>query len=119
MRSWARAHSLSLAVGAVLLLWLTLYIRSDPDTHWGAFFGNSTADWLGSFVTVVATKFWYEKGSVESRFPPSWRGVVPEWVRDHSLTIVVGVTWIGWIYWYASTDPNGKTGQVVGNVVSE
>lgn len=119
MKHWLRRHSLSLAVGADLLLWLTLYVRSDPSTHWGAFFGNSIADWLGSFITVVATKFWYEKGSVESHVPPKWRGVLPEWLRDHSLTLVIGVTWVGWIYWYVSTDPNGKTGQVVGNIVSE
>ena len=29
------------------------------------------------------------------------------------------VTWTGWICWYAHIDANGKTGQVVGNVVSE
>ena len=118
-RSWAGTHSLSLTIGGFLLLWLVLYLRSDPSTHWGAFFGNSIADWLGSFVTVVATKFWFERGSVESRLPPRLRGYAPDWLRDHSLTLVILVTWIGWIWWYAAIDPNGKTGQVIGNVVSE
>jgi hypothetical protein len=118
-RSFLRSHSLSVVIGGFLLVWLVLYLRSDPSTHWGAFFGNSIADWLGSFVTVVATKFWYERGSVESRLPPKLRGITPDWLRDHSLTLVILVTWIGWIWWYAAIDPNGKTGQVVGNVVSE
>lgn len=29
------------------------------------------------------------------------------------------LTWIGWIWWYVRIDPNGKAGQVVGNIVSE
>jgi hypothetical protein len=27
--------------------------------------------------------------------------------------------WIGWIGWCVGIDPNGKAGQVVGNIVSE
>ncbi len=118
-RSGIRSHSLSLVIAGVLVAWLVLYKRSDPQTHIGAFFGNSIADWLGSLVAVVATKFWYEKGSVESRLPRHLRGIGPEWVREHSLTIVLMVTWVGWIVWYADLDANGKTGQVVGNIVSE
>jgi len=118
-RSGIRNHSLSLVIGAVLIVWLVLYVRSDPATHMGSFFGNSIADWLGSLVTVVATKFWYEKGSVESRLPRPLRGIGPDWVREHSLTIALVITWIGWIAWYAGMDANGKAGQVVGNIVSE
>ena len=88
-RSWIRSHSLSLVIGGLLALWLLLYLRADPSTHLGAFYGNSIADWLGSFVAVVATKFWYEKGSIESRLPPRWRGRGPYWLREHSLTIVL------------------------------
>jgi hypothetical protein len=118
-RSGIRNHTLSLVIGGVLIVWLVLYARADPETHIGAFYGNSIADWLGSLVAVVATKFWYEKGSVESRLPRRLRGVGPEWVREHSLTIVLVVTWLGWIAWYARMDAGGKTGQVVGNIVSE
>ncbi len=118
-RSAFRNHSLSLVIAGALVLWLILYLRADPNTHLGAFYGNSIADWLGSLVAVVATKFWYEKGSVESRLPRRLRGHGPEWLRNHSLTVVLVVTWAGWIYLYANLDANGKTGQVIGNVVSE
>jgi hypothetical protein len=117
--SFLHRHSLSLAVGTILALWCILYVKSDPSTHWGAYFGNAIADWTGSLVTVVATKFWFEKGSIESRLPPKLRGRAPDWLRDHSLTIMLLVTWAGWIWWYARLDANGKTGQVVGNIVSE
>jgi hypothetical protein len=117
--SWLRQHSLSIAIATILMLWCVLYVRSDPTTHWGAYFGNAIADWMGSLVTVVATKFWFEKGSIESRLPPRVRGRIPEWLQDHSLTIVLLITWAGWIVWFARIDANGKMGQVVGNIVSE
>lgn len=118
-RSWLHYHGLSIVVGAVLLLWTVLYLNSDPQTHLGAFYGNAIADWTGSFVTIVATKFWYERGSAESRRLP--KEIVPggRFIHDHSLTIVLLVTWVGWIWWYRDIDPNGKTGQVIGNIVSE
>ena len=31
-----------------MVLWLVLYARADPSSHWGAFYGNSIADWFGS-----------------------------------------------------------------------
>jgi hypothetical protein len=70
-------------------------------------------------VIVVATKFWFEKGSPESRVPSVLRGRGPKVLHEHSLTVVLVLTWIGWIWWYVRIDPNGKTGQVVGNIVSE
>lgn len=118
-RSVLRRHSLSLTLGVFVVFFLTAYSRADPATRWGAFFGNSIADWLGSLVIVVATKFWFETGSAESRVVPKFHGHIPVWLEDHSLTIVVLVTWVGWIWWFAHVDPNGKTGQVVGNIVSE
>ncbi len=118
-RSWIHQHSLSLVVGTVLILWLLLYWRADPATHLGAFYGNAIADWLGSFVTIVATKFWYERGSVESRRMPRSEVGAFRLLREHSLTVVLVLTWIGWIWWFVEIDPNGKTGQVVGNIVSE
>ena len=119
-RSFFREHSLSISSAAVLALWISLYRVSDPSTHIGSFFGNAIADWTGLLVMVLATKYLYEKGSAESRRPP--KDVVPsmlERVRDHSLTIFLLITGLGWIVLYASLDSEGKWGQVVGNVVSE
>ena len=118
-RSWLHEHSLSVLLGAMVLALLLAYWRADPTTHLGSFYGNAAADWLGSFVTVVATKFWFERGSPESRPPSMLPGTAPRFLREHSLTVVLGLTWIVWIWWYLRIDPNGKTGQVVGNVVSE
>ena len=66
---YASIRSASSSIG-ILLLWICLYIFSDPSTHLGSFFGNAIADWSGVVVTVLATKFLYEKGSKESRKPP-------------------------------------------------
>ena len=115
-----RRHSLSLtALGAVLLLVLA-YVRSNPETHLGSFFGNAIADWTGLLVTIVMTKYLYEKGSAESRQP---KGKVPsrilELLREHSLTLFLVVTGIAWIIAFRGMDPGSKWGQVVGNIVSE
>jgi len=67
--SFVRHHSLSLAASG-MLLWICLYTVSDDSTHLGSFFGNAIADWSGMLVTILATKFMYEKGSAESREPP-------------------------------------------------
>ena len=119
-RSFLRDHGLGLTVAAIMLLWLGLYISADPNTHLGAFYGNATADWLGSLMIVIATKYCYEIGSAESRPPhPKSRGVVLRMLIDHSLTILLVVTGAGWIALYLRTSPDGKSGQVIGNVVSE
>lgn len=55
-------HSLSIASSLILLTWLVLYLFSNPSTHAGSFFGNAIADWSGVVVTVLATKYLYEKG---------------------------------------------------------
>ena len=115
-----REHSLSLTVAGILIVWLVLYIRGDPSTHLGAFFGNAIADWLGVFVLVIATKYLYEIGSTESRQPhPRSRRAFARFLVDHSLTIGLLITGVMWAIFYARIDANGKTGQVVGNVVSE
>ena len=113
-------HSLGLAVAGILALWFVLFVRGDPSTHLGAFYGNAVADWLGTFVIVVATKYLYEIGSAESRPPhPKSRSGFTRFLVDHSLTIGLIGTGAIWCWWYAQLDPNGKAGQVVGNVVSE
>jgi hypothetical protein len=118
--SFIRKHSLSLASIAILIAWIASYSVSDPSTHLGSFFGNAIADWTGVVVTVLATKFMYEKGSAESRKPPiTWLGPVHEFLRDHSLSIFLLITGIAWVALYVAMDSEGKWGQVVGNIVSE
>ena len=113
-------HALSLATAAILLLWTVLYIYSDPSTHFGSFFGNAIADWSGVMVTVLATKYMYEEGSAESRKPPHEPvNRLLCFLDDHSLTIFLAVTGIGWIVLFRSMNANSKWGQVVGNIVSE
>lgn len=71
-------------------------------------------------VTVIATKYFYEIGSAESRQPRHrFRNRVIETVRDHSLTIFLALTGTGWTFLYLRMDSEGKWGQVVGNIVSE
>lgn len=119
-KSFFHRHSLSIVSSLILLCWLLLYVFSDPSTHWGSFFGNAVADWTGMVVTVLATKFMYEKGSAESRKPPH-QILAPIWgvLQEHSLTIFLIVTGAGWIALFAASDANSKWGQVVGNIVSE
>ena len=119
-KHFLRKHSLSLAALGVVLLLIALYTRSDPATHVGSFFGNAIADWTGVFVTIVMTKFLYEKGSAESRQPKGKEpSKVMELLREHSLTLVLVITGIGWVVAFAAMDPGSKWGQVVGNIVSE
>ncbi len=119
-KPFLRKHSLSLATLAVILVLIALYIRSDSATHIGSFFGNAIADWTGVFVTVLMTKHLYEKGSTQSKQP---KGILPsavmEFLREHSLTIFLVLTGIGWIVAFRGMDPGSKWGQVVGNIVSE
>ena len=92
----------------------------DPNTHLGAFFGNAIADWSGSVVIIVGTKFLYEVGSAESR--PVKKKEHPDWLNTlhrHSLLIFVIATGIGWASLFWRMNPQSKWGQVVGNIVSE
>lgn len=118
--SFLRKHSLSLTAFGVVVLWILLYSRSNPSTHLGSFFGNAIADWTGVFVTIVLTKYLYEKGSRESKQPSGQLASRSlEFLREHSLTLVLLITGLAWILAFRSMDPNGKWGQVVGNIVSE
>ncbi len=119
-KSFLHRHSLSIVSAIILLTWILLYIRSSPATHWGSFFGTAIADWTGLLVTVLATKFFYEVGSAESRRPPQhWSGALLRTLHRHSLTIFLVLTGIGWIWLFAKSDPTSKWGQVVSNIVSE
>jgi len=113
-------HSLSMATSSVLILWIWLYSVSSPSTHAGSFFGNAIADWSGVVVMVLATKYWYERGSAESRrLPRKLLSPGLERLRDHSLSIFLLITGIGWLMLYRSVDSESKWGQVVGNILSE
>jgi hypothetical protein len=115
-----RFHSLSIVTLAILLLWVVLYICSDPNTHAGSFYGNAIADWSGTVVVIIATKYLFERGSEESR-PLHGRVKNPilNFLRCHSLSVFLIVTGLIWLRLYLRMDPNSKWGQVVGNIVSE
>ena len=119
-RSFLYEHSLSITSIAIVITLIFLYIFSNPNTHLGSFFGNAIADWSGVVVTVLMTKYLYERGSSESR---QLKGTVAnptlEWLREHSLSIFLLITGSGWVALFVEMDSNGKWGQVVGNVVSE
>jgi len=92
----------------------------NPSTHLGSFFGNANADWTGVVVTIIATKYLYEIGSKARRHPTGPREAAsPKAVRNHSLTIFLLLTGIGWVVLYLKMDSEAKWGQVVGNIVSE
>jgi hypothetical protein len=118
--TFLQQHSLSLIVAGILVLWLALYVSADPHTHFGAFYGNAVADWTGTLVIVVLTKFCFEKGSKESRRPRvRGRSKILHVLQRHSLTIVLLVSGVAWAVAFARMDPDGKSGQVIGNIVSE
>jgi hypothetical protein len=111
---------LSIFSVALLLAWIVGYSSSSPDSRWGAFLGNSIADWSGSVVIILGTKFLYEVGSAESR--PLKGRKSNRWLEllnEHSLLIFLAVTGIGWVLLYLRLNPQDKWGQVVGNIVSE
>jgi hypothetical protein len=113
-------HSLSLVTAGVLTLWIVLYIFSDPNKHIGAFYGNAIADWSGSLVIIVATKYLLERGSEESRpVRGHLKRVLRNLVYEHSLSLFLVITGIGWLILYVKMDANSRWGQVVGNIVSE
>jgi len=116
---WKR-HSLSLVAGGVLALWFVLYLPADPKSHIGSFFGNAIADWVGVVITILATKWFFEKGSRESRQPRrKHSNRVLELLHEHSLTLFLIATGLGWIVLFSRVDPEAKWGTVVSNIVSE
>jgi membrane protease YdiL (CAAX protease family) len=113
-------HSLSLVAIGLLIVWIVGYRFLDPKTHLGAFFGNAIADWSGSVVIILGTKFLYEARSAESR--PVKKKERPLWLNTlhrHSLLIFIIVTGVGWTILFLRMNVGSKWGQVVGNIVSE
>jgi hypothetical protein len=113
-------HSLSLVAVSLLLIWIIGYRMLDPKTHLGSFFGNAIADWSGSVVIILGTKFLYETGSAESR-PVKAKERWPwlDFLHRHSLLLFLIVTGTGWAILFIHMDSESKWGQVVGNIVSE
>ncbi len=117
---WLKRHGLGIASLLLLGLWFVLYLPANPSTHAGGFFGNAIADWMGTVFAVFGTKYLYEIGSAESNQPkdhPNAR--FHRFLYDHSLTIFLLITGLGWLALYLHMDSNSKWGQVVGNIVSE
>jgi hypothetical protein len=115
-----RRHSLSIVAIALLLLWIVCYCYADPATHLGSFFGNAIADWSGSVIIILGTKYLLEYHSAESRrVKGRLANPVLDFLWRHSLLIFIIVTGLGWAVLFAKMDAQSKWGQVVGNIVSE
>jgi hypothetical protein len=118
--SFLYRHSLSMVAVGLLIVWIVGYRMLDPKTHLGAFFGNAVADWSGSVVIILGTKFLYEVGSPESRpVKGKERSAWLDFLHRHSLLIFIVITGIGWAFLYVSMNAESKWGQVVGNILSE
>src|SRR5262249_43637026 len=119
-RTFFQRHSLTIITSAILILWIILYSVSDEKRHIGSFFGNAIADWTGVVVMLLATKYLYERGSSESKKPRiKFIGPLREVLHEHSLTIFLLITGVGWVLLFAHSDSESKWGQVAGNIVSE
>jgi len=119
-RGFFHRHSLSIVAVGLLTLWIVLYCCSDPTTHLGSFFGNAIADWSGSVIIILGTKFLLEFQSAESR--PVFGHLnnrVLDFLWRHSLLLFIILTGIGWAVLFSRMDSQSKWGQVVGNIVSE
>ena len=113
-------HSLSIVSIALLILWIVLYSITDKDSHLGSFFGNAIADWSGSVVIILGTKFFLESGSAESRSVKGHlKNPLIDFLRCHSLLIFLFITGLCWGALYLNLKPNSRWGEVVGNIVSE
>ena len=119
-RSFVRRHSLSIVAISLLVAWIVLYHFSDPQTHLGSFFGNAIADWSGSVVIIVGTKYLVEYHSAESkRIRGRLKNKALDFLWRHSLLLFIIFTGILWAILFWRMDAQGKWGQVVGNIVSE
>ena len=119
-RGFFHRHSLSIVAIVLLTLWILLYRDSDPATHLGSFFGNAIADWSGSVILILGTKYLLEVRSAGSRrVLGHLDNPVLDFLWRHSLLIFIILTGIGWAILFWKMDSQGKWGQIVGNIVSE
>jgi len=119
-RGFLHRHSLSIVAIGLLTLWIILYHDSDPTTHLGSFFGNAIADWSGSVVIILGTKYLLEINSTESRrVLGHLDNRLLDFLHEHSLLLFIILTGIGWAILFWKMNPASKWGQVVGNIVSE
>ena len=113
-------HSLSLIAIAILAMWFVLYVNSRRDSHPGSIFGNAIADWTGVVITILMTKWLFEKQSKESRQPsPAHTNHILELIHEHSLSIFLVITGLAWLGLFLKMNPESKWGTVVSNLVSE
>jgi hypothetical protein len=120
IRHFLHFHSLSLGTGAILGLWIVLYCVSNPSKHAGAFFGNAIADWSGSLVIILTSRYLIERTSgARKPFLEKHENPVMRFVGAHSLSVFLAIMGLGWLILYLRMDPNSRWGQVVGNIVSE
>jgi len=69
---------------------------------------------------VIATKYFFEIGSGESRTPaPQVHVRIGRFLVKHSLTLVLAVSGLAWAAVYARSDVDSKAGTVIGNTVSD
>ncbi len=71
------------------------------------------------WLSFVATKYFYERGSKESRQCDDDLHGFRRFLFEHSLTIFLVLTGLIWAVLFARSNPNSKWGQVAGNVLSE
>src|SRR5436189_3585403 len=101
--SFLYRHSLSMVAVGLLIVWIVGYRLLDPKTHLGAFFGNAIADWSGSVIIILGTKFLYEVGSPESRpVKGKERSAWLDFLNRNSLLIFIVNTGIGCAFLYVS-----------------
>jgi hypothetical protein len=111
---------MSLLLATLLGLLALLYARADPQTHLGTFYGNAIGDWLGVLVFVMATKYFFEAGSAESRQPArTVHAHVGRFLQVHSLTILLALTGLAWGVAFIRSDVTTPLGEVVGNIFSD
>ncbi|MEJ0089896.1 MAG: hypothetical protein WDM80_09150 [Limisphaerales bacterium] len=119
-RGFFHRHSLTIVAVGLLAVWIICYCYSDPATHLGSFFGNAIADWSGSVIIILGTKYLLEYHSAESRnVKGKLRNPVLDFLWRHSLLIFIGLTGMGWAVLFWKMDVQSKWGEVVGNIVSE
>jgi p-aminobenzoyl-glutamate transporter AbgT len=119
-RGFFHTHSLSLVTIALLVLWIVMYSVTDEHSRLGSFFGNAIADWSGSVVIILGTKFFTEEDSVlHCHVKRHLKHPFHHFLWAHSLLIFLIATGLVWAGVYMHMKPDSKWGEVVSNIVSE